>query len=541
MKKYGNPSRFLYILAIISGILFLAPPLMAQVNQSELGNLGPVEFINYEGPYTIIETRAQIRSIGYSLGLSVKAGSTRSGATGRYFVIHSVSAADGFKLDADIFGLGVDVGVDHIRNLRLIIQGYLEAAYDYTEKDAALLAEYVTIYNAVYRGDWEFFKSRYKAPVMNNLTQEKAGLSLRYDEWPGKTLMVIPLGTGLGGPLSSVNTSTISDSRVTEQLRQEPDMGLDQRKDMVDLKEREAEQASQEAAIKREAIRQEEERIAREKQQAQEREQQARQQEQQARQEQQRIEQERRQQDADQKALDQREKAAEERARDAQQQQEEARQRQEDLNKQQQTSDEQKRESERQEAFAEQKGTEAQQERQQIADDQQSAIRSEPTPAQGTGVLGASILTPNSSLGRVVRLDSNTGRETQRSPLNTANVRTVTVINDRIFAIAGENRGNGAVRLVEISGSTLEMLKQGDDDIVPQSLLWNNEQDLYAVINTGGNLYLARFNTDLALQARSSMTVHPFASALFYNGFVITQRADGSAVLLNPKDLSEKR
>ena len=109
------------------------------------------------------------------------------------------------------------------------------------------------------------------------------------------------------------------------------------------------------------------------------------------------------------------------------------------------------------------------------------------------------------------------------------------------MAIAGENRGNGAIRLVEINRSTLEMLKQGDDDISPQSLLWTNGQDIFAVTNTAGNLYLARFNTDLVLQSRSSITVHPFASVLFSDGFIVTQRADGSAVLLNESDLSEKR
>ncbi len=156
--------RFLYILFAIAWTGFFASPLFAQVNQSELENLGPVEFINYEGPYSRIETRAQIRNIGYSLGQVIKDGTARTGASGRYFVIHSVSEQDGFKLDADIFGLGPDVGVDHIRNLRLIIQGYLEAAYEYTERDAALIAEYVTIYNAVYRGDIGYFGSRYKNP-----------------------------------------------------------------------------------------------------------------------------------------------------------------------------------------------------------------------------------------------------------------------------------------------------------------------------------------------------------------------------------------
>ena len=539
MKKYCFPCRIAFFLVL--GVFFLAAPLTAQVNQSELENLGPVEFVNYEGPYSIIETRAQIRSIGYSLGLIIKAGNTRAGVSGRYFVIHSVSDADGFKLDADIFGLGVDVGVDHIRNLRLIIQGYLEAAYDYTERDAALLAEYITIYNAVYRGDWDYFDSRYKNPVMSNLIKEKAGLSLRYDEWPGQTLMLIPLGTGAGGPLSSIDTSSISDTRVTEQLRQEPDMSLDQRKDMVDLKEREAEQAGQQAAIQREAIQQEEERIAQERQQAQQEQQRAQQEQQQAQQEQQRIAEERQQPGADQEALDQRQQEAQQRQQDAEQQQQDAEQRQDELDQRQQQTDSQRQEAERQDAFADQKATEAQQDRQQIAQDQQSMINQEPPPPQPEGILGVSILTPASSLGRLVLLDSNTGAETKRSPLNTLNVRTLVQVSNRVFAIAGENRGNGAIRLVEMNATTLEMQKQGDDDIAPQSLLWNNGQDLFAMVNAGGNLYLAKFNMDLTLQARSSITIHPFASVFISGNYIITQRADGSAVLLNMGDLSEKR
>jgi hypothetical protein len=168
-------------------------------------------------------------------------------------------------------------------------------------------------------------------------------------------------------------------------------------------------------------------------------------------------------------------------------------------------------------------------------------ITQTPPPAQAEGILGVSILTPESSLGRMVRLDANTGKETQRSPLNTVNVRTINKIDNRIFAIAGENRGSGAVRLVEINAASLEMQKQGDNDIAPQSLLWVSGQDLFAITSSGGNLYLARFNTDLVLQARSSMTVHPFASVFLSDSYLITQRADGSAVLLNPKDLSEKR
>jgi hypothetical protein len=527
MKKPIN--KYLYTFFITAClVIFLSSQLDAQVNQSELENIGPVELINYEGPYSRIETRAQIRNIGYGLGEIIKGGADRAGASGRYFVIHSVSGQDGSKLDADIFGLGPDVGVDHIRNLRLIIQGYLEAAYEYTERDAALLSEYVTIYNAVYRGDMGYFGSRYKNPVMANLNAEKAGLAIRYDEWPGQTLMVIPLGSGLGGALSSVDTTTISDSRVIEQLRQEPDMGLEQRKDMVDLKEREADEASQQAAITRDTVRQEEERIAREREDAQRRQQQAEA-------EQRRINEERQQPGADQQALDRQQEAA-------QQQEQEAKQTLEELDQSEQDLDDQKAEAERQEAFAEQKTSEAQEERRQIAEDQQSIIVQERAPAQSAGVLGFSLLNPDLYLGRLVKLDPNTGVENKRSPITTVNGRTVILVNNRIFAVAGENSGNGAIRLVEINPDTLEMVKQGDDDIAADSLLWIKGQDLYAITGAGDKYLLARFNMDLVLQSVSTMIVNPHASVLFSDGnTLVTQKTDGGAVLLNPSDLSEKK
>ena len=528
MKKSGVFNHFSYFFALLAIILLLPQPVSAQVvDRAELGAYGPVEFINFEGPHTRWETRAQIRNIGYVLGRAIRDGNTRVGTLGRYFVINSVSPPDGFKLDADIFGLGVDVGVVHIRNLRFIIQGYLEGAYGYSERDAAILAEYITVYNAVYRGDWEFFSSRYKAPVMYHLTAERAGISVRYDEWPGQTLMLIPLGSGLGGPLSAIDTGAISDARVTEALRQEPDMSLDLRRDMVDLREREADQAAQIAEETREAVRQEETRIAEEREQA-------REQQQQAREELQQIAQERQQPGADQEALAQREADAREQQRQAQQQQEELARREQEL-------EEQRREAERQDAFAEQRLAEAQQERRQIAEDMQTVIDRMPPRQQLAGIFAVSIIGPGSPLGRLVRLDANTGAEIMRSPLNTINVNTITQIDNRIFAIAGENRGPGAIRLVEISPDSLEMLRQGNDDITPQSLLWLNGEYFYAVINSGGTPHLARFNNELAVQARSNLPVHQFASVLFSGDYIITQRSDGSALLLNTRDLNERR
>jgi len=221
------------------------------------------------------------------------------------------------------------------------------------------------------------------------------------------------------------------------------------------------------------------------------------------------------------------------------QQQEEVQQRQEELAQQQQALEEQRQLAEQQEAFAEERAELAQDHRQQIAEDQQQLIETAPLPPVVVeGILASAILNPTGSLGRIVRIDPNTGRELRRSPLTTVNVRTITFVNNRLLAIAGENRGNAAIRLVEINTDTLEMVRQGDNDIAPGSLLWANGQNLFAIVNADGDLHMGRFNADMVLQARSAITVHPFASVVFSGDTIITQRSDGTAVLLNTQNMA---
>jgi hypothetical protein len=511
--------RTIIAVIILTGIAVTAN---AQIDRDELSNLPPVVFINYEGPHSIINTREEIRQIGTVLGQSIFtqergiAGTLanmsaeerrrysyifRAGAVNRYFVIHSVSAPEGNKLDADIFGLGVDTGVDHIRNLRWIIQGYLQEAYSYSASDAATLAEYITIYNAVYRGNWDYFTSRYKTPVMNNLVRGREGLSIRYDEWPGRTLMLIPLG------IFGVDTSTISDERVIEEMRKEDDQGVPQRQDMTDIKEREAEQAQQQAQREREQIREQERQIADDRSQ---------------------IEREREQTQQDRDAGRITEEQAQQQEQDLDRREDELAQREDDL--------EQRRDdAQALEDYAEQKIDEIQQDREDIARDQQSTIAAPPTG----GILGITIESTDPSKGRLIRFDPSTGEVLRRSPLNTVHVRTVTFIGGKILAIAGENVAQGAVRLIEITQDTLVMAKQGDNDIKSGSLLWVNGNDLYAITNEAGSddCYLGRFNTDLVLQAKSVEKVHPDCAVTIQQGRLLTQSEDGSALILDPSNL----
>jgi len=152
------------------------------------------------------------------------------------------------------------------------------------------------------------------------------------------------------------------------------------------------------------------------------------------------------------------------------------------------------------------------------------------------------LATGDAILGRPISFDTATRGELRRSPLDTVYVRTVTFTGGKILAIAGENRGNGAIRLIEINPRTLEMVKQGDDDMHPNSLIWVNGSDLYGITIdlASKTLTLGRFNTDLALQAKSKIAVHPNATVSIQQGNVLTQKADGSAAVLNAGDLTER-
>lgn len=471
------------------------------VNDRELlEHQGPVEFINNTNTPAIIDSRAAIWEIGSGLGGSVNNGSARAGQTGRYFVIHCVSPEETGKFDADIFGLGPNAGVDHIRNLRLIIQGYLEAAYRYSSQDAALLARYITVYNAVFHKNIQYFNANYNEIVIGNLAEEKTGLPVHFNEWPGQTLIVIPLGNAQAGSLSAVNTTPLTAPEVVEEQRKEQDMGIETRQEMVDLKEREAEEAEQRAQAQEQAAAQEREA----------------------------VEQERAQLAQDEAASEddgetgRREQESAQREEAATQMEEDARQSQE---------------------FAERKTAEAQRERQEIAQDQQESINNE-GQAMRSVVFGAVLGAADSPLGKIVQIDAATGAWIKDSEDVSLNVRTMNIINGAIIALSA--RGDSAsYRLVKIAIDTLETLERGTDAISANSLLWVNGNDLYAICTANSasgpaGFYLARFDVNLKLQSASSVAVHPFASVAFHQDRLLTEGADGGALFLNPQTLDEQ-
>jgi hypothetical protein len=504
----------IHVITIILLIFFVLAPVVAQndINSSELEeHLTPVEFINNESTPTRIDTRLQIWQIGNSLGLAVRNGAVNAGQTERYFVIHCKGDESG-KLAADIFGLGPNTGVDHVRNLRTILQGYLEGAYGYSARDAALIAQYVTVYNAVFRGNMDYMNIRYNSIVTNNLVSEKVGLDVHYNQWPDKTFMIIPIGNAKAGSLSAVDTTPLTEPEVIDEMRKAEDKGIPDRKDMVELKEREADEAEKKAMEQSRSADKEQASVAEEKK---------------------RVEQEKKQL-AEAKAT-----ADTERQQEIAQKEKDLDQKEQELTRREEAASAQKEEAQKNQELAEKKTTESQRERKDIAADQQQMITDEPTiPPTRTFVFGIALSDPVSPLGNIVRFDTADGKTFQASELTAVNIRTINLIDDSIYALAPQD--DESYRLVKIVMNSLETVVQGTDVISTNSLLWVKESDIYALVSTDSSSFcLALFDKDLHLKAQSAITVHPFASILFNRNVVVTQRSNGQTLFLNPRDLTE--
>lgn len=252
------------VLLVLTVVLCAAALEAQEVAEGELRSVDrEIVFLNYEGPYDRIDSADEIKGLGYYLATSLRADGRRGEFLLKYSIIRAVDPRSAQGFDADIFSIDADAKVDHIDNVRRILAGYLEGAFRYSADDARTLARFATVYNAVFRGNLEYLGSRYKGVVMQHLNRENAGLSTKYFEWPGATRLLVPLGPSAGeGVLSSLSTTELTEQRVIEEMRRQPDMGLEDRKDMVELKERELQAQQQQLEQVKERVQEAREELA---------------------------------------------------------------------------------------------------------------------------------------------------------------------------------------------------------------------------------------------------------------------------------------
>ncbi len=474
----------LVMILVVPGFLFA----VENVDRAELFKVkkNSVEFLNYEGPHTKFETAAQIRGIGERLGKEEQGEPGKSvDFFNKYRVQHIIDKNGKGKLNADVFIIEKNAVVDTITNIRRILSGYLESYYHYSPGDAKVIAEFITYYNAYYRKNMDYFKTVYAGKVIAALDPEKAGISTRYMDWPGKTQMLIPLSPEKGE--KKVNIDTVSNREVIQNLRTKADKGIEPRKGMVEVKEKEI--------------------TAEEK----------------------KIEEEKKALAAEKRKVEKQKAAAEKTAGTPAGQKVLA----ETIKKEGEIKKKEERLAVR-ETANENRQAAVQQEREQIAKDEKQILEKK-NIAAGSAAAGSIKVVPflfvngtgPHETGRFVLVNDKTGHIVKRSSLNTVRGRTFVLIDNTLVFIAGIDKPPKAVRLMSMNKDSLEIEQQGKDDIYAGSILVYRKGFLYAVTRKGGKWFLGRFNTKLELLSRSETDVLPFTPLWFEGKTVYVQTVSG--------------
>ena len=535
-------SVFLVSLLISTNIFSL------EVDKTELQSTKSttIEFISYTGPHKIIDSVDAIKGIGNSLGKEIAPSrdtSKTANLGNKYTVIHAIDENETGKFDADIIFINKDANVDHITNLRRIISAYLVSAYDYSEADADTLAVFITVYNAVYRGDLDSFKNKYKDVVVKNLSSNNCGLSVNYKDWPGASEIVIPLYDVKNGGLSTIETSVISDKKVVESMKEDDDKNIESRKEMVDIKEREAEESQEKANAAQKKAVEEQKKLKEEKQKTEEAKAEAKEAEKKS--EQAKAEAEEAKKEAEANPEDEElQKVAEEKQEEAEAAEQEAEEKQEALEEQQEAeaAQEEKTEEAKEEAKTEQeradkKQTEAQTERKDIAKDQQIVQNNEIKEASTPSSYGIVLTDEANILSKLVKFNSETGEVIKSSPVTVIRNRTIYKTPDAYIAIAGENEGNGTIKLVLIDIETMEIFAESEETVSDTSVLVNDGNEYYCVINYDDDWVVGKYDETLTLKLKSKVNVKQSTPiTVTESGIVVTDK-NGNLKLLSKETL----
>ncbi len=545
----GFMKRSKWVVTGILSIAVIAAATALGVNIDEIRSTSGevISFDNYAGPHALIESADAITEIGRNLGRQVARNVEKSATYGRgakYSVIHVVDPSSTKKLDADIFILNSTSSVDHIKNLRRILIGYLTTAYNYNKEDASTIATFITVYNAVYRQNLDVFKAKYKDAVISNLSADKCGLSTKWSDWPGSTEIVIPLFDVNGG-LSTIDTSVISDSNVINSMKEDDDRGVDERKNMVGIKEREAsnfadkaQAAAEDAAEKNRQLEQQKaisDKATSDAKKAQQTAQQA---------------QAAAAADPDNKELQQRAEVTKAAADQAQKTADDEKKKTDD---QKLAAKEAEQKASEAQSASDRKLSEAKKERTEIAKDQQKLLsQALVDDSNRNAVVGLKLIDTEKLLTGLVKIDSITGDIIDESPVTVIRGRTIIPVETSdsdsenaeatvsYVAICGDNNNgsNRAVKLCLLDAQTLEIKAESSEIVAENSVLIKDGEDFYCVIQSGSGWAVAKYDSSLKLLLKSPVQVRPDTPiTVTPKGIVVTSASD-KVILLNNKDLS---
>jgi hypothetical protein len=552
----------LTVLALVT--LCALPALAVDVAEEELRGASAIEFVNFEGRRLRRYTPEDIRGIGLFLAAELNSGNAEPRYSRHYSLLHLYDESESDRLGADIVSIERAARVSHIATIRYLLAGYLQSYYGYSQDNAELLALFTTYYNAVHRGDMAYFGSTYQSGVVSALDADRAGLAVRYDEWSGRTQILIPLtDRAARRQPGALDTSALTDSAVTEELQRREDRGVEEREEIIELKqeevtaqEREVAEREQTVERQREEIAAAEEQLAQDRAAAEETERRlAREREEAARianaQERERREQEIAQREAEARQAReeqaQREQAiAEQRAEVTREEQAVAQERREVADKQEEIAQEQ-REVARDERIVEAR------ERPEVVVEQleeaeaELAQQREPVAENKLYYMKVNrYLTDGHYANDLYAIDALSGEVLYKAPEKphiAGHRYTVIAAGGSqgvlVLTHSGDYREAHYLTLLDLN--TLEPVKTGNQSIFHRSFIEKRDDFLYAVnYKAQETAYrLGKYDLDLNLVAESAERIDENTIFHMFGEFVYVNNPAGKVLVLNAADLSK--
>jgi hypothetical protein len=218
-----------------------------RLNETEIALSNQIVFKNFTGATKQYYPEKQIVSFGERMAREMflfgRGGNENDYAFWR--VLPEVGS-NGQLMGADVLTLGPASEINHIRNIKRLLSGYLSASKTYDAKRADALITFILVYNAVKRNDREYFSNRYTSLLLKKIPEGKLGIDTSYENWSGKTSIVIPL---LGG---AAGLSAGELGRVSTNL--EASTNFSARQIMVDIRKEQLSNAEKNLATEQNAL-----------------------------------------------------------------------------------------------------------------------------------------------------------------------------------------------------------------------------------------------------------------------------------------------
>jgi hypothetical protein len=522
----------------------------------------PVKFINYQGTYERPDAVNAIEGIGRSLSLG-KEGDSRINFYLKYSIIHAVSKEEPEKLSADIFSINKEAKVGHIDMVRLITTSYLINKYGYTRQDAETLSLFLSYYNAIYRGNINYFSGKYKNIVLKYINAQNAGISTKYFEWAGATRMLIPLTEeAQKGKLDAIRTDVISDQKTIKEVSRD-DRNIPKRKDMTDIKERIIEKDKKEIETRKENLGKETQKITEEKQPVEKNKQEIIKKEEDLKKEKDEAKKitDPEKQKEKQKEIEQKEKQMEAEKQEAKKKEEDLARKEEAVKKEQKAIAEQEKKIAGRE-------TDLKKEKKDIERDEiKRDITKEPEKAREKLEAKAEELDkredqlrsmePDKSIyanklyylkireylegghynNEMYMIDAATRKILFKSPEEYICGSRYDVFSGGVVVITHRGSHTMGHRLTILDRESLAATQQGEDNIFWRSFIEIRDGFIYVITYDQGKHFLGRFDSNLKLVAKSKEEINEDTFISFYENFIYINRIDKTIMVLNKNDL----